>query len=84
MTKRQPIPAPVTTSPRLYAAALRGDLPAEALVPGDQERLLVALWALSWTDVQIATHARWTTYVVGRIRDRLGLAPNGIRREGVA
>ncbi|MBV9010647.1 MAG: hypothetical protein JO272_01130 [Pseudonocardiales bacterium] len=78
--------APVTTSPQLYAAALHGHTPAEALVPADQQRLLTELWARGWTDVQIATHTRWTSYVVGRIRERLGLAPNGVHGEegGVA
>jgi hypothetical protein len=36
------------------------------------------LWGHGWTDVQIAIHTKWTSYTVGRIRDRLGLAPNRI------
>ncbi len=78
MTERLPIREPVSTSPRLYAAARHGWTPAEALSPTDQARLMRELWGDGWTDVQIAIHTRWTSYVVGRIRDRLGLAPNGI------
>ncbi|WP_156365201.1 hypothetical protein [Sciscionella sediminilitoris] len=57
-----------------YAEAMRGALPAEALDRKDGERLLAELWHAGWTDTEIAVHTKWSTYTVGRIRDRLGLA----------
>jgi hypothetical protein len=59
-----------------YCEALAGEIPAEALLPIDGDRLLVRLHGMGWTDVEIATHTRWSTYTVARIRDRLGLRPN--------
>lgn len=78
--------APDTTHPsrrRLWAACWRGEEPAEtlALVDGALvEQLFYDLWALGWTDAQIAQHTRHTTYTVARIRARLGLAANTVRR----
>jgi hypothetical protein len=51
-----------------------GILPAECLDTHDREQLVYDLWAVGWTDVEIATHTRLTTYTTGRIRARLGLA----------
>lgn len=78
---------PPTTRPASYAAARRGELSAEALPRRDQERLVRELVLTErWTDQQIAAHTRWSTYVVDRIRGRLGLAANESRTEtgGVA
>lgn len=65
------------TRPVSYAAARRGVLAAERLPIDGQERLVRELVGEAWTDVQIAVHTSWSTYVVGRIRDRLGLKPGG-------
>lgn len=59
---------------RLWGACYRGDLPAELLPTRDREALLSELHGAGWTDVEIATHTRLTTYTTGRIRARLGLA----------
>lgn len=68
---------PPPTRPAAYAAARRGQLAAEALPRRDQERLVRELVLRErWSDPQIAAHTGWSTYVVGRIRGRLGLAPN--------
>jgi hypothetical protein len=56
--------------------AMDGDLPAEALRPLDRQALVLILHQRGWTDVEIAAHTRMTTYTTGRIRARLGLAPN--------
>ncbi|MEV6897489.1 hypothetical protein [Amycolatopsis sp. NPDC051372] len=60
---------------KLLAACWSGDLPAEQLEPVDRETLVYDLWSAGWTDVEIATHTRLTTYTTARIRDRLGLVP---------
>jgi hypothetical protein len=56
--------------------AMDGDLPAEALRPLDRQALVLILHQRGCTDVEIACHTRMTTYTTGRIRARLGLAPN--------
>lgn len=58
----------------LYDACYRGAIPAEALDRVDREHLLYDLWLKGWSDVEIATHTRISTYTVVRIRERLGLA----------
>ena len=58
----------------------RGELPAECLNPRDREHLVYELWLAGWTDVEIATHARMTTYTTARIRDRLGIEPRRERK----
>ena len=76
---------PIPASPRVdqmrrrsnYRRALRGELPAEALSnTGDREQLVHELWTAGWTDVQIASHTRWSSYTVARIRERLGHVAN--------
>lgn len=62
--------------PLQYAAALRGREVADALTPSDRARLVAALHARGWTDVQIAQHTRMTTFTTAEIRGRLGLLPN--------
>ena len=64
------------STPRQYAAALAGHTPAEALDGGAKDRLVRTLVRRGWSDVHIAEHTRWSTYTVGRIRERLGLAAN--------
>lgn len=54
---------------------MAGELPAEALDQRDRERLVYDLWAAKWSDVEIATHTRMSTYTTARIRRDLGLAP---------
>lgn len=70
------VPESPSTNWRRYQQALAGELPAEALVRKDAERLLHALHAQGWTDVEIATHTQWSTYTVARIRERLELKSN--------
>lgn len=59
-----------------WSLALAGDWPAEALSTADRQALVLVLHQQGWTDVEIAAHTRMTTYTTGRIRARLGLAPN--------
>lgn len=62
---------------RLWVLCWRGQMPIEALAavdPAQRDALLTELWKLGWSDVEIATHTRMTTYTTGRIRARLGLA----------
>lgn len=66
----------------LYLACLRGREPAEVLLPRDRERLVRRLHMAGWSDVEIATHCRMSTYTTVRIRARLGLSPNS--EQGVA
>lgn len=84
-----PNPPRPHTSPRrrraLLSACWAGHQPAELLDTADREHLIHDLWSLGWTDVEIAAHTHTTTYTTGRIRDRLGLAPNAATdREGAA
>lgn len=69
---------------RLYAACWRGDQPAEVLDTADREHLLYDLWRQGWTDAEIATHTRMTTYTAERIRTRLGLRANRARKGAAA
>lgn len=58
---------------RILTACWNGTLPAEILTPGDRDQLIYELWEAGWTDAEVATHTRSTTYTAARIRDRLGL-----------
>jgi hypothetical protein len=69
---------------RLIDACRRGTQPAELLDPAQREHLVYDLWCDGWTDVEIATHTRMTTYTTGRIRDRLGLAAHPTSKRGAA
>lgn len=72
-----PVVAPQKRTP--YAKWHRcclGEFPAEALTPRDREDLISQLHGLGWSDVDIASHTRQSTYTTARIRERLGLAPN--------
>ena len=53
-----------------------GKEPAESLPSYARDWLVRDLVTKGWTDVEIAAHTRMTTYTTGRIRERLGLAPN--------
>lgn len=66
----------VITDEVAWWMAMDGNLPAEALRPLDRHVLVLVLHQKGWTDVEIAAHTRMTTYTTGRIRARLGLAPN--------
>lgn len=66
-------PRPSGRPSALRAACWRGDMPAEALPVRDREELVYELWLHGWTDVEIATHTRMSTYTASRIRERLGL-----------
>jgi hypothetical protein len=83
-TPGAPCTAPITRD-RLYRACFAGDLPAEILDdPADRARLVRELWSYGWSDVEIATHTRQTTYTTGRIRARLDLAPHPTTKGAVA
>lgn len=75
-----PKPRPRRSSDALWDACCRGDLPAEMLSTRDREDLVYALHQQGWTDVEIASHTRMTSYTVDRIRTRIGLQPNESRR----
>lgn len=74
------LPAAPDATPRsdlaLWRDCCAGVEPAEALHTRDREDLVAGLVERGWTDQQIATHTRMTTYTTARIRERLGLAPN--------
>jgi hypothetical protein len=57
----------------LYAEAMAGRLPAEVLDTAQAERLVKRLIFAGWADVEIATHTKWSTYTVTRIRERIGM-----------
>lgn len=84
----RPVPPRPDTRPvlraHLRARCWAGAEPAEALDTVDREQLITELWAAGWTDVEIASHTRLSTYTTGRIRDRVGLEPNGHTHEGAA
>lgn len=65
---------------RTWRQCCAGELPAEKLSTRDREDLIAELSELGWSDIDIAEHTKLSTYTVGRIRDRLGLAPNEGRR----
>lgn len=62
--------------PQQYTAALAGREVAEALTAPDRARLVRELHGRGWTDVQVATLTRMSTFTVAEIRVRLGLAAN--------
>jgi hypothetical protein len=62
--------APPRSTPALWSACLRGFEPAESLDWRDREELVLLLADHGWSDVQIATHCRMTTYTTHRIRTR--------------
>jgi hypothetical protein len=72
------------TRQRQYDACWRGEEAAEVLRPADRERLVEDLWDQGWTDVEIATHTRMTTYTTARIRTRLGLDARTAMKEAAA
>lgn len=80
MTRTVPFGVDVPTPPRseqqLWLRCCFGLEPAELLDTQDREDLVAELWGRGWTDTQIATHTRMTTYTTGRIRHRLQLPPN--------
>lgn len=61
---------------RLLEAARTGHEPAEVLPTYAREWLVHELVCEGWTDVEIATWTRMSTYTTARIRERLGLAAN--------
>lgn len=68
---------------KLLAACRAGLEPAEALPSYARDWLVEDLWTSGWTDVEIATWTRMSTYTTARIRDGLGLVANKIN-EGAA
>jgi hypothetical protein len=62
----------------LWQACCQGREPAEALDPRDREDLVEELVVQGWTDTEIATLTRMSTYTTARIRTRLGLPPNAM------
>jgi hypothetical protein len=62
-----------------WRLALDGDLPADALSTVDRRALVLVLHNCGWTDVEIASHTRMSTYTTARIREGLGLAGNKIK-----
>jgi DNA-binding NarL/FixJ family response regulator len=63
---------------RHYAAAVRGQIPAEALPTELREDLVDQLAAQGASDVEIATRTHLSTYTVHRIRTR-ALSPTDTR-----
>jgi DNA-binding NarL/FixJ family response regulator len=59
-----------------WRLALDGQLPADALQTTDRQTLVLVLHQRGWSDVEIATHTRMSTYTTARIRERIKLAPN--------
>ena len=57
-----------------------GKEPAEALPQFARDWLVHELWSCGWTDLDIATLTRMSTYTTARIRERLGLTANKIER----
>lgn len=72
----RPDPPRPRTNRLLVAACWAGREPAESLPQRDREDLVYGLWLRRWTDVEIATHCRMTSYTTARIRERLGLTPH--------
>jgi hypothetical protein len=70
---------PRRTPEHVWRACCAGAEPAESLCTEDREDLVVALHARGWTDLEIATHTRMTTYTTQRIRARLRLRQNVYR-----
>lgn len=80
-----PAPERPGTAPRalrkLFDQCRGGVLPAEILPAYARDWLVHELHGMGWSDVEIATHTRMSTYTTGRIRDRLGLEPNPLPRD---
>jgi hypothetical protein len=83
-----PPPTSPDTTPQsrraIRKACWEGTEPAEALTAVEREHLVYELWCFGWTDAEIAAHTRMSTYTVGRIRERLGLAAHPRPSEGAA
>jgi hypothetical protein len=75
---RDGMSAPPLTDERLYQACLDGREPADILRSSWRDELVHKLHRRGWTDVEIATHTRMTTYTTARIRSRMKLQPNVI------
>lgn len=69
----RPPPMVTISYTRILTACWNGVLPAELLERGDRDQLIYELWIARWTDAEVATHTRLTTYTAARIRERLGL-----------
>jgi hypothetical protein len=63
----------------LLRACRLGTEPAESLPGFARDWLVHELWISGWTDLEIASWTRMTTYTTARIRERLGLAVNVLR-----
>lgn len=75
-----PVPT-MRSENHLLAMAKAGLLVAEELPTTAREQLFTDLWALGWSDLEMAEHTRTSLYTTARIRDRLGLRPNRPRAE---
>jgi hypothetical protein len=64
---------------KLLSACRAGLEPAEALPSYARDWLVTDLVCEGWTDVEIATWTRMTTYTTTRIRERLRLSANMIK-----
>lgn len=64
---------------KLLAACRAGLEPAEALPTYARDWLVHDLVSEGWTDVEIATWTRMSTYTTARIRERLRLTANVLR-----
>jgi hypothetical protein len=58
-----------------------GKEPAEALPRFARDWLVHELWSCGWTDLDISTLTRMSTYTTARIRERLGLTANTIKEK---
>lgn len=65
---------------RLFKQCRAGKEPAEILPSYARDWLVHELWTNGWTDVEIASWTRMSTYTTARIRERLGLVVNTIER----
>lgn len=77
----RPETAPIALT-RLLNQCRAGELPAEVLPPDARAQLVAELHRRGWTDTEIATHTRMTTYTTARIRDALLLPSNRPATEG--
>lgn len=82
-TPQPPQTAPITRA-LIQIECWRGNWPAELLTVAEREHLIFELWSYGWTDVQIASHTKLSTYTTGRIRGRLGLAAHPVMEGRVA
>lgn len=67
---------------QLQRACRLGQQPAELLHPRDRQELVYDLWLAHWTDAEIATHTRMSTYTAARIRNRMGLPARPLHQAG--